>query len=133
MIFSSRTLSVSIDRPPGEVYRFVRDPENLPRWATAFCLSVHPSGDGWTVRTPQGPVGIRFTEPNTLGVLDHVVTPVEGDPVHVPMRVVPNGSGSEVLFTLFRLPPASEEDFGTDAAMVEEDLRRLKQLLETQP
>ena len=129
MIHPSRTVSVAVDRPPGEVYRFVRDPENLPRWATAFCLSVRRTADGWAVRTPQGEVGFRFAEPNPLGVLDHVVTD-GGEEVCVPMRVVPNGSGSEVLFTLFRLPSATEAQFLEDGAMVEGDLRTLKHVLE---
>jgi hypothetical protein len=47
------------------------------------------------------------------------------------MRVVANGSGSEVLFTLFQLPGMSEEAFVADAGMVERDLRGLKSRLES--
>jgi hypothetical protein len=46
------------------------------------------------------------------------------------MRVVANGSGSEVLFTLFHSPGMSEEAFAADAGMVERDLRGLKSRLE---
>lgn len=46
------------------------------------------------------------------------------------MRVVPNRSGSEVIFTLFRAPEMSEEVFAEDAALVEHDLRQLKKVLE---
>jgi hypothetical protein len=46
------------------------------------------------------------------------------------MRVVPNGDGSEFIFTLFRQPEMSEEKFAEDRAAVEEDLRTLKELLE---
>ena len=46
------------------------------------------------------------------------------------MRVVPDGGGSEVVFTLRRLPGMSNEDFERDAGLVQADLTRLKQLLE---
>ncbi len=39
--------------------------------------------------------------------------------VVVPMRVVPNGSGSEVLFTLFQLPDVSDEKCAEDIGLVE--------------
>lgn len=46
------------------------------------------------------------------------------------MRVVANGEGSELMFTLFQLPGMSDEQFGQDAGMVETDLRTLKVVLE---
>jgi hypothetical protein len=53
-----------------------------------------------------------------------------GASVHNPLRVVPNGSGSEVTFTLFRLPGVSEDKFAEDAKWVQKDLNTLKRLLE---
>lgn len=73
---------------------------------------------------------IRFVERNDFGVLDHYVTVAPGLEVYVPMRVLPNGSGSEVLFTVFRLPEMSDERFAEDAALVERDLKTLKTVLE---
>ncbi len=40
----SRTLSVAIERPPGEVYGFVSNPENLPRWALGLGRSIRQPG-----------------------------------------------------------------------------------------
>jgi hypothetical protein len=53
-----------------------------------------------------------------------------GDVIDNPMRVVPNGDGCEVVFTLRRLPDMSDEDFERDAGLVQADLTRLKQLME---
>jgi len=47
------------------------------------------------------------------------------------MRVVANGAGSEVSFTLFELPGMTAAKFDEDACMVERDLRALKKVLET--
>ena len=128
-----RHVSVSIDRPPDAVYQFAAAPENMPKWAVGLGKSFRPRGDGsWIAEG--GPVGsatVRFVERNRLGVLDHDVTVPSGETVHNPIRVLPNGKGSEVVFTLFRRPGVSSAQFAQDAKAVEKDLRTLKRLLET--
>jgi hypothetical protein len=125
------TLSVSIAAAPGDVYRFVSNAENLPAWAPAFCKSVVRSGDAWSVEAADGQrVTLRFAPDNPFGVLDHDVTLAPGAVVHVPMRVVSNGQGSELLFTLFRAAPTSDAEHGEDVRRVTADLLRLKSVLE---
>jgi hypothetical protein len=77
-----------------------------------------------------GKVTIRFVENNPFGILDHDVILESGGKMHNPMRVVPNGLGSEVIFTLFRQPGVSDEQFAEDTQWVEKDLRMLRDLLE---
>jgi hypothetical protein len=105
---AARTLSISIRRSPEEVYAFVVDSRNLPRWAAGLDPTLH----------------VRFAEANALGVLDHWVTLRDGVVVYVPMRVVANGDGAEVLFTLFNPTPE-------DTKLVERDLQTLKTALES--
>jgi hypothetical protein len=76
-------------------------------------------------------VNVRFVKTNHFGVLDHYVNPTPEIEVYVPMRVLPNGSGSEVIFTLFQLPDMSDEQFAEDVGMVERDLKTLKKGLES--
>ena len=128
--FESKTIRVAIGRNPREVYEFVFNPSNLPTWASGVGTSVQNVNGQWIASTPQGPARIRFVEGNHLGVLDHYVTPSPGVEIYVPMRVVPNGEGSEVIFTLFRLPDMTEERFEEDVNWVLRDLRALKKLLE---
>jgi hypothetical protein len=127
-----RHVSVSIARPPDVVYRFAAAPENMPRWAVGLGTSFKPQSDGsWIAEG--GPVGsatVRFVERNRLGVLDHDVTVATGETVHNPIRVLPNGQGSEVVFTLFRRPGVSAAEFEQDARAVEKDLITLRRLLE---
>ncbi len=127
----SHTINVSIDRTPERAYAFVADPANLTRWATAFCLSVRESKGRWIIETPGGPMTIRFVEVNRFHVLDHYVGTIDGEETLNSMRVISNGSGSEVLFTLFQLPGVSDDRFAEDAGMVERDLQTLKRILET--
>lgn len=130
MIYPSTTISVQIAREPAVVYAFVAALENFPRWATTFCLSIRKEKEGWLMETSLGPMSIRLAPENALGVLDHYVTPPSGETVYVPLRVVANGSGSEVLFTLFQLPGVADEDYEADAALVRQDLTTLKEVLE---
>jgi hypothetical protein len=125
-----RHISVSINRAPEEVYRFVSDPQNLPRWATGLGGSISNVDGEWIADGPIGRVKVRFVERNSLGVLDHDVVLESGLTVHNPIRVIPNGTGSEVIFSLFRQPEVSEEKFAEDAQWVEKDLGILKTLLE---
>jgi hypothetical protein len=50
--------------------------------------------------------------------------------MHNPMRVVANGDGAEVVFTLFQRDGMSDDEMARDAAMVSRDLAALKALLE---
>jgi hypothetical protein len=54
-------------------------------------------GGEWIAEAPEGKVKVRFTERNELGVLDHDVILESGARIHMSMRVIPNGSGSEVV------------------------------------
>ncbi len=128
--FKSKTLTVAIGRPPKEVAGFVANPSNLPKWAKTFCRSIRPAGDAWIIKTPQGEMRARFAPPNDFGVVDHYIQPAAGPEIFVPLRVAPNGGGSEVVFTLFQLPGMSDEGFAADAALVEKDLQSLKEALE---
>src|SRR6185369_7328266 len=99
-----RYLSVSIEVKPQAVYAFASNPENLPKWAAGLGHGIKRAGAHWEIQTEQGTVGLRFTSLNEYGVLDHTVVLPNGTEVYVPMRVIPNGKGSEVMLTLFRQP-----------------------------
>lgn len=130
-MYDVQHVSVHIARSPTDVYEFASDPRNLPRWAAGLARSeVEKEGDAWVVEAPFGKVRVKFVERNSLGVMDHDVTLESGVTVHNPMRVVPNGGGSEFIFTLIRQPGMSDERFAEDKAAVEKDLAALKELLE---
>jgi hypothetical protein len=126
----SRHVGEHIDRSPGDVYAYASDPANLPRWAQGLGSSVEKVDGRWVVETPGGRATVAFAPPNDLGVLDHEVTTPSGETVHVPMRVVADGDGSEVVFTVRRAPGMTDGELERDAGLVAADLARLKQVLE---
>ncbi|MBN8942222.1 MAG: SRPBCC family protein [Rhizobiales bacterium] len=127
----TRIIHVSIARDWRAVYDFAADPANMARWAAGLGTNPVRWGDLWTADGPDGPVTIRFVPRNEFGVLDHVVTLPTGMDVAVPLRVVANGGGAEVILTLFRLAGMSDADFARDAGAVARDLASLKAIMET--
>jgi len=131
MTMQAQTLSVFIDRPWQEVYDAIWRPEIFPRWATGLSAAgLHDDNGVWRAKGPGGgDVIIRFTGQNAFGVMDHTVVMRSGAEIHVPMRVVANGDGAEVMLTLFRQPGVSAEAFEHDAQWVRRDLQQLRDML----
>jgi hypothetical protein len=136
LIASPRTLhdvrhvSVSIDRTPQEVYDFVSDAENfLPKWATGPNAFFTRADDGWIVASPVGKVKMQFAAKNTLGILDFDFILESGVTIHNPMRVIPNGHGSELIRTVLREPGMSGEGFAEETEWAEKDLTTIRELL----
>jgi hypothetical protein len=126
----ARYIHTTIARPAAEVYEFAHNPANLPEWAAGLGNSIALIDGAWIAPSPLGEIRVEFVADNGLGVLDHTVTLPTGDSIYNPMRVFANGSGSEVVFTLFQLPCVSETAFETDATAVAVDLATLKRILE---
>lgn len=129
-VMTARIIHTSIARPWMEVYDFASKPQDMPRWASGLSEGLRRDGEDWITSGPLGEARVRFCPPNTLGVLDHLVTLPNGAEVHNALRVVPNGDGAEVLFTLLRQPGMSDADFERDAAWVARDLQQLKNIVE---
>ena len=129
---NSRHVSRVVSAPPAAVYAFAANPDNLPRWAAGLAGSeVVRQGDDLLVDSPMGRVTVRFAPPNEYGVVDHDVVLPSGATVTNPLRVLAHPAGSEIVFTLRQLD-MTDEEFARDAAAVEADLDRLRQLVEGQ-
>tara|TARA_R110000868_G_scaffold10652_15_gene51789 strand:+ start:1292 stop:1687 length:396 start_codon:yes stop_codon:yes gene_type:complete len=123
----ARTYSISIDRDWQALYDRIWRPEIFPKWASGLAESnLRQDGDRWLADGPEGPVAIRFTPHNAFGVMDHYVETGNGTEIHVPLRVIANGHGAEVMLTLFRQPGMDDEMFARDAKWITRDLRALK-------
>jgi hypothetical protein len=130
MTLKSLHISVSINCPVDKVYEFASNPENLPKWAAGIGGSIKNVNGEWIADSPIGRVKVKFADKNKFGILDHDVTLPSGVKFYNPMRVFPNNEGSELIFTLYRLPDTSDQMFAQDAEAVTRDLEKLKILLE---
>jgi hypothetical protein len=126
----SRTVSVRINRPLPMVYEFLASPENWNQWAHGLGKSIRRSQDRWIADEREGTIEVRFTPKNKFGIVDHYVRRKSGVEFYVPMRLIENGRGCELLFTLFREPGMSDETYAANLEFVKQDLNGLKTILE---
>ncbi|GAB3932698.1 SRPBCC family protein [Kribbella albertanoniae] len=127
---TSRHLSAYIDRPAGDVYAYASNPANLPEWAPGLCSSIEQVDGDWVAESLMGRIIVKFAESNEYTVLDHEVTLPSGETFYNPMRVIADGAGCEVVFTLRRRPEMTDDEFARDANAVLADLHALKDLIE---
>ncbi|MFM0225761.1 SRPBCC family protein [Paraburkholderia dipogonis] len=126
----AQIISAHIARDWREVYAFTSDPAVFPEWASGLGRPLGHDGATWYFEGSEGTTTVRFSAPNEYGVLDHYVLLPDGSEIYIPLRVIANGSGCDVQFTLFRVPGMTDEKFAADAQWVERDLRKLKALIE---
>lgn len=126
----ARTISISINRNWREIYEDVWRPEDFAKWASGVSKSpLAKDGETWKAEGPEGTVRILFTAHNAFGVMDHYVDAGNGTIIYVPLRIIQNGEGAEVLLTLFRQRGMSDAKFAADAEWVARDLLALKALV----
>jgi uncharacterized protein YndB with AHSA1/START domain len=120
------TRSISIDAPPDAVLDLVGDARTLPRWAPAFARDVRPDGEQWLINRGADEARIEVRVSREHGTVDIVsaANPRRG----AFTRVIPNGAGSEYLFTLFFPDGTSEEAVAAQMAVVEGELRAVRDL-----
>ena len=115
----TQTVTVTIDAPLVQVAADLADPTTHPSWATDFYA---------------GPVRHRIDADISRGILDLYFAP-PGAPYGppIPVRLVPNGDGVDVLWTLARFPGVSDQAWQQGLAAMARELHALKRRHETQP
>lgn len=126
----SQQITVRIDRPFDKVYEFLVDPANWNQWAFGLGRNIRRSAAGWVADSSGGVARVQFTPQNSFGVVDHTIIRPSGQRVYVPMRLIANSKGCELIFTLFRESNMSDAQFASDSSYVQRDLDGLKRLVE---
>ncbi|RWR03166.1 polyketide cyclase [[Pantoea] beijingensis] len=126
----SLTISQSIPRHWMDLYETIWEPTFFPKWASGLSQStLTQEGGYWLATGLEGTVRIRFTPHNPLGVMDHWVDTGTGQEIYMPMRIIANQQGADVIITVYRQPIMSDEKFAEDIEWVTRDLQKLHALL----
>jgi hypothetical protein len=128
----SDTKSISIHAAPEKVWKFVADPENLPRWAVGFAKAIRKEDGMWLVTTGGGVVPLRIDADPKARVIDFYMSPAPGVEAFAASRVVPNGSGAEYTFTQFQAPGMRDDLFEKNVKTIEHELTVLRAVLEVE-
>jgi ketosteroid isomerase-like protein len=130
-IYRSAIKSVDIQAPFERVFGFLANPMNWPRYAVVNLHSVSPGECGWfKMVTKFGHGEIRVNPVKELGIIDHDWRDPQASWT-VPARIVANGDGVTVMYTLFQPPVMTGPQF--DQAMKEMDIEmnKLREILES--
>jgi uncharacterized protein YndB with AHSA1/START domain len=122
----SETRSIAIDAPPDKVHRFISDATNIPRWAPAFATAIRPSDYHWVATSERGEAEIIVASNPDSGTLDILSAADRTRGAFA--RVIGNGPGSEVLFTLFFALDTPEQAVAAQMTVVDGELASIKQL-----
>ena len=66
----SETLSAILAAPARVVFNYLSDPNNLPEWATEFCLGLSEENGVYTAQTPMGELIMNVEADSKSGVID---------------------------------------------------------------
>lgn len=123
----AETRSISIEATPDSVFAFVADARNLPRWAPGFASAVRPEGDRWIVTSGETELTIAVVADQARGTIDLLAGPELN--IGAFSRVVPNGTGSEYLFTLFFPEGTPPEAVSAQMEAVDGELLAVRELV----
>ena len=131
MILRTVTNTVSIDAPVSKVFAFLADASTWPSWAIVNVKAIKKAkGDWWDMQTPIGAARLRIRPQEQLGILDHDFVAPDAQWT-VPARVVSNGSGAVFMITFFQPPNFTDEFFDQQTVLVDRELAKLKEILES--
>ena len=126
-------VSLTIERPVADVYAFLAEPMNFPMWAAVEPGTYRQVGPSeWAAVTEFGPRLVRFCPRNEFGVLDHAWYREGDEPLMMPMRVIANGTGTDLTFLFFRRPHMTDQEFASTTEWITVDFLVLKGLLEAE-
>jgi hypothetical protein len=127
----THTLTVTIDAPLATVAADLADPTTHHHWATEFFAGPVRPGDNGEFIAPVpmmgGEVRHRIDADVERGNLDLSFAPpgaAWGPPI--PVRLVPNGDGTDVLWTLARFPGVSDRSWQQGLASMARELDALR-------
>jgi hypothetical protein len=130
-MMKTKTITCSIKRDARSLYEAFWQPESFPEWASGLSnAALEKTENGWKGNGSEGSITVIFSGHNEFGVMDHWVDVGNGNILYIPLRIIPNGDGSEVMLTLFQYPGMTDAKFAEDQEWVKRDLEALKKLAE---
>ncbi len=127
------TRAVTVRRPFAAVVAYLTDPLRYSEWAIDYFTSPVTEIDEQTYRvtTVAGDRRLRVDVDAERGVIDLYLAPLDSAFSYpLPIRVLTNGDGADVLFTLTREPELSDAEWDSSLLALENELGAIKRLLE---
>jgi len=126
------TLTVTIDAPYAQVAQDLANPDTHTEWATEFFSGPATPAENGAVRVNVPAMGgdvLYRTEADVdRGILDFYFAQTTGASLGppLPVRLLHNGDGVDVLWTLTRFPETPDDRWEAGIASMERELQNLK-------
>ena len=128
--FTTKTIVATIDAPFDKVAPDLAEPFTYPKWGAEFFAGPvrQDSGGGLIVRVPAkgGYVQYHVKTDFEHGIFDVFIAPLDGHfGPPLPVRLLRNGGGVDVLWTLIRFPGMPNESWEQGIATAQTTSSRL--------
>ena len=122
------THTLPLDSSKEAAFDFLSRIENLPKWATMFCLELKKDSQGQhKVVTPDGEIFFRIEADKRTGTIDMYGGPTESQMAYWPARVVERpGRGSLFIFTAMQYPGVSDEVFAGQCEGLQQEFAHIE-------
>ena len=109
---TSETVTIVLPAQQKDVFAYLADIENLPKWATEFARELRRENDGYKVVNNLGEFYFEIHADEDTGVIDMLAGPSKDELAVFPTRAVElRGGGTAYTFTMFQAPGMPDELF----------------------
>ena len=123
----SKTVTTIVPAPQEEVFEFISDIENLPRWATEFARELRREGEDYKVRNGLGEFYLQIDADARTGVIDMFAGPTKDEMAIFPTRAVALPDGRTAFsFTMFQTPGLPDELFESQHESLKREFRNIQ-------
>jgi hypothetical protein len=123
----SRTVTAVLPAPRQEVFAYLADVENLPKWATEFARELKREGDAYKVVNNLGEFHFEIRSDERTGVIDMLAGPTTDELALFPTRAVelPDGQ-TAYTFTMFQGPAMPDDLFESQYESLRREFDNIK-------
>jgi hypothetical protein len=121
------TVTTVLEAPRDEVFDYMADIENVPRWATEFARELKRDPDGYRVVNGLGEFRFEIRADRDTGVIDMYAGPDADRLAVFPTRAVglPDGR-TAYSFTMFQAPGMPDELFEAQHASLQREFANIE-------
>jgi hypothetical protein len=121
------TVTTVLDAPRDEVFEYMAEIENLPKWATEFARELKHDADGYRVVNGLGEFCFDIKADRATGVIDMFAGPDREHMALFPTRAValPDGR-TAYTFTMFQTPGMPDELFDAQHASLRREFTNIE-------
>ena len=127
----SHTVTAVLDAPKEDVFAYLSELDNLPKWATEFARELKYEDGRAKVVNGLGEFCFSIDADVETGVIDMYSGPSEDALMLFPTRVVPlPGGRSAYSFTMFQAPGMSDDLFESQHASLQREFENIRREVE---